>query len=177
MVNVSEALDIDKILEYSGFGDSAQQTIIAADWFDSYDDILTLGDSDIVNLAKGLSDRTVATGKISFGLRRTNLLKVTIHWSQDFKRISRTPSLIDISNSPNFRAEIEATRQRDSIRKHILEESASFSKAANPGNLKRHKDWIKRSRTLKNYLSTILGQYGIPLIYVIRECVAPDYDI
>ena len=63
MVNVSEALEIDKILEYYGFDDSVQLTIIAADGFESYDDILTLGESDIVNLAKGFSDRTVASGR------------------------------------------------------------------------------------------------------------------
>ena len=79
ILNVSEALDIDKILEYSRFNNSAQETIIAADWFESYDDILTLGDSDIMNLAKGFSYRTVAEGKISFGLHRTNILKATIH--------------------------------------------------------------------------------------------------
>ena len=53
MVNVSEALNIDKFLEYSGFDDSEQQTIVAADWFGSYYDILTLGESDIMDLAKG----------------------------------------------------------------------------------------------------------------------------
>ena len=79
ILNVSEALDIDKILEYSSFNDSAQQTIIASDGFESYDDILRLGDSDIVNLAKGFSYRTVTAGKTSFGLRRTNILKATIH--------------------------------------------------------------------------------------------------
>ena len=81
MVDVLEALEIDKILGYSGFDESAQQTIIAADGFASYDDILTIGDSDIVNLAKGFFDRTVAAGKISFGLCQTNILKATIHWS------------------------------------------------------------------------------------------------
>ena len=50
MLNVSEALEIDKILEYSSFDDSSQQTIIAAYGFESYYEILTLGDSDIVNL-------------------------------------------------------------------------------------------------------------------------------
>ena len=79
ILNVSEALDIDKILEYSRFNKSAQETIIAADWFESYDDILTLGDSYIANLEKGFSYRTVTAGKISFGLRRTNILKATIH--------------------------------------------------------------------------------------------------
>ena len=102
MVNVSEALEIDKILEYPGFEDSAQLTIIASDRFESYDDIFTLGDSDIVNLAKGLSDRTVVAGNIRFGLRWVNLLKATINWDQYFRRIIWTPSLIGISNVVEF---------------------------------------------------------------------------
>ena len=121
MVNVSEALKIDKILEYSGFDKSAQQTIVAADRFESYYDILTLGDSDIVNQAKGFSDRTVATGNISFGLRRTNFLQATIHWDHDFRTIIRTPSIIGISNTAKFSAVIEATRHRHIIRKHSLD--------------------------------------------------------
>ena len=108
MVNVSEALYIDKILEKSGFDNSAQRTIIAAYGFESYYDILMLGDSHIVNLAKGFSDRTVAARKISFGLRRTNPLKANIHWDQDFRRISWIPSLIGISKATKLRAEIEA---------------------------------------------------------------------
>ena len=79
MVNVLETLEIDKILEYSGFDDSAQGTIIAEDGFGSYDDILRIGDSYIVNLAKGFSARTVASGKISFDLRWINFQKATVH--------------------------------------------------------------------------------------------------
>ena len=43
MVNVSESLEIDKILEYSFFEDSDQWTIIAEYGFESYDDILMIG--------------------------------------------------------------------------------------------------------------------------------------
>ena len=140
MVNLSEALEIDKILEYCGFDDSAQQTIVTADGFESYDDILTLGESDIVNLAKCFSDRTVAAGSISFNLCWTNILILIVHWAKYCRRISWIPSLIGSSNAAEFRAAIEAARQRASIRNHSLEESASLSKAADTGNLKRHKD-------------------------------------
>ena len=44
MVNVPEALDIDKILEYSGFDDWAQRTIIETDGLETYYDIITLGE-------------------------------------------------------------------------------------------------------------------------------------
>ena len=130
-----------------------------------------------MNLAKGLSDRTVATGKISFGLHNNNLLKASIHWDQYFRKISRTPSLIGIINAAELRATIEAERQRARIRKYSLEESTSLSKAADPGKIKRHKDLIKFSKAINNYLSTILGQDVILFIYVIRGCAALEHAI
>ena len=150
---------------------------MVADRFESYYDILTLGDSIIVNLAKGFSDRNVASRKISFGLRRTNLLKSTIHWNQDLRRTSQTPSIIGISNVAEFCAAIEAAIQRSRISKHSLEKSASLSKDANTGKLKRHNNCITWYRALKNYLSTIISRDRFPLSYVIRECAAIDYAI
>ena len=55
--------------------------------------------------------------KISFGLNWTNILKANIHWDQDFRRFSQTPSLIGIRKSAKFRATIEAAIQRARIRK------------------------------------------------------------
>ena len=127
-----------------------------------------------MNLVKGFYYSSVASGKISFRFHRTNIMKANIHWYQYFRRISRTPSLIGISNDAEFSAVIEAARQRASIRKHNLEESSSLSKSTNPGKLKSHKDCITWSRALNKYPSTIIGQYGFPLRYVIRESAAPD---
>ena len=101
-----------------------------------------LGDSYIVDLDKGFYDKTVAEGKISFRLCWNNLLKASIHWTQDVRRISPTPSLIGTSNAVEFRAAVEAARQRARIRNHSLEESASLSKAADTVKLKWHKNWI-----------------------------------
>ena len=93
-----------------------------------------------MNLENGFSDRTVAAGKISFGLPRTNILKATINWSQDFRSISPTPSLIGIRNAAKLRASIEAARQRARIRKHSLDKSDSLRNAANPGKINWHTD-------------------------------------
>ena len=130
-----------------------------------------------MNLAKGFSGKTVATGKISFGLRRTNIMKANIHWDQDFSSISWTPSLIGINNAIEFCAAIEAARQREMIRNHSIEESFSLSKAADPGKLKRQEDFITWYRALKNYMPPILCQGGFPLRYVMRESAAPYYTI
>jgi hypothetical protein len=98
MVDAAEAAEIDTILEHCGFADQARRTDIAADGFESYDDVNTLTEKDIGSLAKGFAERTQVNGKINFGLRRTNLLKATIHWAQDFRRISRVPNLDDIAD-------------------------------------------------------------------------------
>jgi hypothetical protein len=62
------------------------------------------------------------------------------------------------------------------MRKHTSEELDSLIKSSDPGKLKKNKEWPPWSRSLKNYLSTILGQDGVPLSYVIRENEDPDYE-
>ena len=66
-------------------------------------------------------------------------MKENIYWSQYFRMISRTSSLISISNAAKFCAAIEAARHRSGIRNHSLEELDRLSKAANIGKLKCHK--------------------------------------
>ena len=167
--------DIDTILQYCGFTTQNQRNAIASDGFEDFEDILQLSEKDIVELAKGFGDRTGAQ-KLIFGLRRTNLLKATVHWVQDFRRVSREPTLDDISDLDEFREAIDTARQRAQIRKNSASESESLSKASDPGKLKRQKDWQVWSRSLRNHLSTILGQDGVPLSYIIHDDDAPNYD-
>jgi hypothetical protein len=168
--------DIDTILTYCGFAGPNERLNIAEDGFESFEDIMSLSEKDVGSLAKGFAERTAANGRIIFGLRRTNLLKATVHWAQDFRRISREPSLENIEDMDDFKLAIDTARQRAQIRKHNADESDSLSKASDPGKLKRQKEWLVWSRSLNNYLSTILGHDGVPLSYVIRENDEPDYE-
>jgi hypothetical protein len=168
--------DIDTILRYCGLAAANDRISIAQDGFESFEDIMSLSEKDVSSLAKGFAERTVASGKIVFGLRQTNLLIATVYWAQDFRRISRLPTLDGIGAMPDFKAAIETAKQRAQIRKHNAEESDSLSTASDPGKLKRQKDWLVWSRSLTNYLLTILGQDGVPLSYVIRENDDTDYD-
>ncbi len=173
---MAEAAEIDMILLYCGFTDPQQRLDISRDGFVGYADMNILREKDVSELAKAFADRTQANGRITFGLRRQNLLKSTIHWVQDFRRISRTPTLNAIADVEDFRAKIQTARERASVRKSRTEDSSS-SQAADPGKCKGSKGWLVWSRALKNYLSTILGQDGVPLSYIIREEAAPDYEL
>ena len=128
MVEAQEAADIDTILEYCGFDNAGNRANIAADGFESFNDILSLTDKDISELAKGFAELTAAQGRIIFGLLRANLLKATVHWAQDFRRISREVTLDQVADAAEFRAQIETARQRAQIRKHNAEESDGLSK-------------------------------------------------
>ena len=99
--------DIDTILRYCGFAAANDIISIAQDGFGSFEDIMSLSEKDESSLAKGFAERTVASRKIVFGLRQTNLLRATVHWAQDFRRISRVPTLDGIGAMPDFKAAIE----------------------------------------------------------------------
>jgi hypothetical protein len=166
------------ILGYCGFA-VGNQAPVADDGFTSFADIANLEAKDIETLAAGFAARTTANGKLIFGMRRTTHLKSVVHWVQDFIRVSRqadVDGIGDMVDEATFIAALDVARERAKMRKHKLDESESLSKAADPGKLKKQKDWLAWERGLQNYLSTIPGQSGIPLSYVIREDDAPNYE-
>jgi hypothetical protein len=165
--------NLDAILGYCGFTDEASRLAIANDGFGSFDDISRLDHKDVDKLADGFAARTQANGKIIFGFKRTSNLKATVDWTKDFLRISRVPSLDAVEDLASFRLLIAEARERSNMRKHKEDESDKLSTAASPGKLK--KDWKQWEEAFLNYLSTLLGQNGVPLSYVCRENDEPDY--
>ena len=105
---MAEAAEIDMMLLHCGFTDPQQRLDISRDGFVGYADMNILREKDISELAKAFADRTQANGRITFGLRRQNLLKSTIHWVQDFRRVSRTPTLNAITDVNDFRTKMQS---------------------------------------------------------------------
>ena len=68
------------VLEWIGFQDPVQRTRITDDAFQCFADVLALNEKDILKLSTSFSRRTVANGKIDFGLRRTKKLTQFFHW-------------------------------------------------------------------------------------------------
>jgi hypothetical protein len=124
--------DMDQILKWCGFTKVQDRKDISQDGFQSFDDIMALTEKDITDLGKGFADRDT---KIIFGLQRTNRLKSMIHWIQDFERVSRIPSLVDLDNLVDFKHVVELAYNRSKIRKSTSEDLDGISKAADPGKL------------------------------------------
>lgn len=165
---------IDIILAYCRFPDQAARIAISQDGFASFRDIKSLTHSDIGDLAKGFSTRSVANGRITFGLKRTQLLKAVVDWVQDFSRISREPSLEGIDDEVAFQAAIDMAYERGKIRSIKLSDKDALVTSASPGKLK--KDWLPWEETFMNFLSCIPGRNGVALSYVCRLNDEPDYS-
>ena len=97
------------------------------------------------------------------------------HWVKDFQRIFRYTTLDGIEYNSTFKEMIDSERVRAAIRRHNTDKSDRLSKAVDPGNLKKQKEWILLQRSLRNYLSTILGQNRVSLSYAICENPDPKY--
>ena len=86
-----------------------------------------------------------------------------MHWTKDHRRISSTASIQGI-NKISFNAWLDRASQRAQIRKQLSDDSDTKAKEASPGPLKSESQWIEWETKFINYLSTIPGIDGVPLI-------------
>ena len=168
--------NVDKIQIHGGFNSSSNRIDISEDGFQSFKDIMFLTQKDIGNISKGFTERTEANGMIILIYLQTNILKATLHWVQDSQRIIRETTLDGIDETSTFKERNDASTVRTAIQKNNYDNSDSLNKASDPRNHKNQKDQIAQSQSLSNYLSTILGQNGVPLSYVFSENPDPKYN-
>jgi hypothetical protein len=141
----------------------------------SFNDLKSLTEKDIRDVAETFGRRTVNDGRFIFGIRRIRLLIGLVHWVQDFGRIGETPNMtVFINDSNGFRDALDIALDRARVRKIELDQSDTVSKAADPGKFKDERKWPEWEPAFTNYLSTIPGVNGVPLSYVLRLEATPD---
>jgi hypothetical protein len=170
---ISEEDSLLQILHWIGFRTAEQRTNLTQDSFGSFEDLKVLNDKDVSAMASDFGGRTANNGRINFGTRRTKSIKATIHWVQDFYRVSECPTIVGL-NEHTFKSQLERALARAEIRKTLDGKSSTTSKAADPGPLKTEKQWKEWEEKFINYTRCQLGANGIPLSYVIRENQDPD---
>ena len=164
-----EAAVMDMILNWIGFDQEATRERIRAEGLASFDDLKPMKEKDIRDLAESYGRRTVADGRVIFGLRRIRYLIGLVHWVQDFGRIGIEPTIVGINDAAQLRSALDEAYYRADVRKIEKDQADTVSKAADPGKLKDERKWPEWEPAFVNYLSTIPGVNGVPLSYVVRE--------
>lgn len=161
-------------LTWIGFDNEATRNRIQVEGFGSFDDLKSMKEKDIRDLAESYGRRTAADGRFIFGIRRIRYLIGMVHWVQDFTRVGESPSLDEFGeDGAAFCAALEIAVNRAEVRMIEKDQSDTVSKAADPGKFKDEKKWPEWEPAFVNYLSTIPGVNGIPLSYVVREDETP----
>jgi hypothetical protein len=163
---------MDQALEWIGFTNDIQRIAISENVAD-FADMADLKGKDISDLAESFAKRSVADGRIHFGLARTKRFKGMIHWVQDFGRVSEVPT-IDGLTQATYRAALLEASTRSEIRLQEAERSDTLSREAAPGKLKDGRRWNDWKRGMENMLATMPGVTAIPLSYVIRTNDIPE---
>jgi hypothetical protein len=140
---------------------------------DDLTEIGNLKEKEISELSDSYAKRTVAAGKMVFGLQRIKRLKALIHWVQDFARVNSTPTIGSL-NQGTFRDALKVAAERATIRKEEKDVSETISRQATPGKLKDADNWDTWHQATENMLSLIPGVNGVPLSYVIRKVATPE---
>jgi hypothetical protein len=146
-------LDMDIALQWIGFNDEATRNRIRIEGFETFEDLKSMKDKDIRDLAESYGRRTAGDGRFIFGVRRIRYLIGMIHWVQDFARINKTPSLDDFAGNPvAFRTALDEASTRADVRKVEKDQSDTVSKAADPGKFKDERKWPEWEPAFVNYL-------------------------
>jgi hypothetical protein len=170
-------MDMDIALQWIGFDAEATRNRIRVEGFETFEDLKSMKEKDIRDLAESYGRRTLGDGRFIFGVRRIRYLIGMIHWVQDFTRVNGIPSLDEFAGNPiAFRTALDVASNRADVRKVEKDQSDTVSKAADPGKFKDERKWPEWEPAFVNYLSTIPGVSGVPLSYVVREVETPDGD-
>jgi hypothetical protein len=174
---VDEAMDT--VLQWIGFENDATRDRLRTEGISTFDDLKTMKEKDIRDLAESYGRHTAADGRFIFGLRRIRYLIGLIHWVQDFHRVGQVPTLDAFEDDADaFRSVLDVAFNRAEVRRIEKEQSDTASKAADPGKFKDEKKWSEWEPAFCNYLSTIQGVNRVPLSYVVRkvEFAAPGAE-
>ena len=167
--------EMNLALLHIGFANFVVRTRLREEGLDSFNDLRSLTEKDIRDVAETFGRRTANDGRFIFGIRRTRLLIGLVHWVQDFARVGKNPNMNAFINDPAaFRDALDIALDRARVRKIELDQSNTVSKAADPGKFKDERKWLEWEPSFTNYLSTIPGVSGVLLSYVIRLQATPD---
>ena len=168
---------MDTALQWIGFDNAAKRERIQVEGFGTFDNLTSMKEKDIKDLAESYGRRTVGDGRFIFGIRHTKYLIGLVHWVQDFARINGTPDMAVFNDDPMaFRTELDLVYHRADVRKIESDQSDTVSKAADPGKFKDERKWAEWELAFVNYISTIQGVNGVLLSYVVCEKEESDMD-
>ncbi len=159
---------ISAVLQLIGFENVVERNEIMVAGIGQFEDFRYLVEKDIRDMADEFGKRTIANGRIVFGLGRTKKLTGVMHWIQDCFRASDVPNHLNFNEAVLYQALSLAQ-----VRKSDIDLVSTNSKAADPGKFKDERKWPEWEKSLTNYLSVIPGVNGIPLSYVVREVEEP----
>ena len=137
---VTETTTIQQILHWIGFRTQTNRENLREQSLGTMNDMLSLTEKDVISIASDWSNRTAAAGRFNIGTVRLKALRAVVHWVQDFRRVSGTPSIVGL-NEISFKQQLTRALDRSVIRKSLKDQTATTSSEASPGPLDSERKW------------------------------------
>ena len=135
---------MNQVLIWIGFNVAANPQALCSE-IAEIKDMTDLTEKDITELQELYAKRTQNAGRMYFRLHCTKQIKATLHWVQDFARVSELPTLKGLTQE-SFKAAISVAARRADIRKKEAKDTSSVVSEASPGKPKDNKSGRSGSR-------------------------------
>jgi hypothetical protein len=121
-------IEMNLDLLHISFANFGVRTRLYDEGLASFDDLRSLTEKDISDVAETFGQRTASDGRFIFGICCTRLLIRLVHWVQDFGWIGKTPHMTEFINDPDgFRDALDLALHRARVRKIELDQSDTVS--------------------------------------------------
>lgn len=152
-------------------GVTQQQADTLADqvFMDSYESCMDLSDDDLKEAFKTLANLTIAEGRIRLLPAVKNRIKAFHQWAKDQFRMGLDPSTTAFPV-----AQTQHLLNRAKSHQLFIKKAETLSSAAKPEKFSADVLWDDFAPAFKNYLRSLPGRNGVPLVYVVRQHDAPD---
>jgi hypothetical protein len=150
-----------QVLQWIGY-DAGQAKVLE----EELGDLTTIGSArrtEIADVLKTYSQRTVSAGRITSGLNKTTKMQALAHWVRDFRRVGADVTIAGLTQESFLQALVLA-EERAEARATDKESADARAKEASPGKLTTEKEWDKWETRLTNQLSILQGVLEVGLL-------------
>lgn len=162
--------DVHNILTICGITAAAARNAVIQEGFVTVSRFARVTPEEIDTMVKNLRQQARGANQVAvrIGAIPTKNLKALVWWTRDKKR----------RGLPIDTDEFTEEALEEAITNMELETVDDKAKVDAPGQLKTADDWISWELSLTNYLRSLRGSNGVPLVYIIRKDIddMEDYE-
>ena len=165
------------IMTHIGISAAADRNAVIGDFLsDGLSGLALMSDEDVKDACNSYAKRTDGDFPVILNQLHRQRMRALLLWVKDMTRAQQLISWPNGTGANQVNDELREAWERERMRKDQRKVGESYHDHWFNNKLKSQNQWEKFMEELESTLNMIIGSQGVPIIYVIREEEASQFD-